>query len=133
MDIRNLTREEALKLHYEMWSDMQRDLGDNPIGYAREDYKSEWCDKHFPNYLVAFDCFLCEYGKQQRTQLYGVDYGKLRCEFCPIDWSSLVQAVDYIDTDELCKCYHPYVHGGIYSEIYKAAPISEILALPERK
>ena len=42
----DLTREEALKLHRQMWTDMQNDLGDCPGVEAREAYKAYWCRKH---------------------------------------------------------------------------------------
>ena len=41
-----LTKEEALKLHRQMWSDMQKELGDNPSYFERLDFKDEWCKKH---------------------------------------------------------------------------------------
>ena len=47
-----LTKEEALRLHRAMWSDMQRELGDNPSPSERLDYKGEWCEKHFPNEYI---------------------------------------------------------------------------------
>lgn len=130
MDIRNLTREEALKLHAEMWTEMQEKLGDNPSATDREDFKSDWCDKKFPNYIVAYNCFLCEYGEQQSFKRYR-DYVHDRCKFCPIDWRRL-SAWKYKD-DEVCKCYHSYINGYSDDLIYKVAPISDILALPERK
>lgn len=100
-----LTREEALKLHRQMWTDMQRDLGDNPTG--RVDYKMKWCKEHFPNESIENHCFLCEYDKSARNN----------CKDCPIRW--------------------PYENGYIMTyctkhDYYYKAPISEILALPER-
>ena len=130
MDIRKLSREDALKLHNEMWSDMQSDLGDNPSDRARNDYKSEWCDKKFPNYNVAFNCFLCEYA-EQRQRACGEYEHYDRCEFCPIDWRELSR-YKYAD-GEVCKCHHPYINGYWSSTIYNNAPISDLLALPERK
>ena len=127
MDINNLTREEALKLHYEMWSDMQRDLGNNPGGDVREHYKSEWCDERFPDYIVAYDCFLCEYGEQQSRKKFGIS-GR-RCQFCPIDWSDLIAGSESVLQS---TCFRRY-KGRANTYIYEDAPISEILALPERK
>ena len=127
MDIRNLTKEEALKLHNEMWSDMQRDLGNNPSGGARDDYKSEWCDKRFPDYIVAFNCFLCEYGEQQSIKKFKTS--AKRCQFCPIDWSGLIST---FDVDKPFTCFRRYM-GRANTYIYEDAPISKILALPERK
>lgn len=127
MDINNLTREEALKLHYEMWSDMQRDLGDNPDWIARSDYKSEWCDEKFPDDGIAYKCFLCEYGEQQSRKEFG--WSGKRCLFCPIDWSALIAVSD---ASYQLTCFRRY-RGRANTHIYEDAPISEILALPERK
>ena len=41
-----LTKEKALKLHRQMWEDMQKELGDNPSYFERLDFKHEWCKKH---------------------------------------------------------------------------------------
>lgn len=97
----NLTREKALELHRQMWSDMQRDLGDNPTEGDRIKYKFDWCHKHFPKESISVNCFLCEYA----------DIFNLACCECPIVW--------------------PFKYCAKYSYCY-TAPISEILALPER-
>ena len=98
-----LTREDALNLHRQMWSDMQKKLGDNPSEGARVKFKQQWCKEHFPGECVATNCFLCEY------VFNNLDCS---CSACLIDWPYKT-------------CY-----GQDY---YYAAPISEILALPERK
>ena len=106
--MKNLTREQALELHRQMWTDMQRDLGDTPNGGQRVKYKIEWCDIHFPKERIENHCFLCEYNKS--SELNG-------CKGCPIRWP-------YEDFDvSYCTNY----------SYYYTAPISEILALPERK
>jgi len=106
-----LTRERALELHRRMWTDMQQELGDNPCGIDRVLYKNEWCDKYFPKERIANDYFLCEY----------IYEGYVRnCKNCPIKWAT-ENNNDAITT--FC-CYDNY---------YFNAPISEILALPERK
>lgn len=129
MDINNLTREEALHLHKEMWSNMQNMLGDHPSEDARDDFKTEWCDKNFPNFFIMHNCFLCEYAEQQCIKTSKTTDN--RCSFCPIDWRRL-SAWKYKD-DEVCKCYHRYINGDINDEIYKVAPISDILVLPEKE
>lgn len=116
-----LTREKALELHYQMWGDMQNDLGDNPEPTLRAKYKEEWIKKHFPKEDVLFDCFLCEFASFSGWS----DYGTTRCCGCPINWDSLtVEGKGY--------CFEPYKGGGTEDCIYLDAPISEILALPER-
>ena len=94
-----LTKEEAISYHRQMWSDMQKELGDNPK--ERIHFKRDWVNRHFPDEQIFNNCFLCEY-----TNLKG-----LGCDSCPIKWHN-----DY------CGAYYYYLH----------APISEILALPER-
>lgn len=106
--MKNLTRERALELHRQMWTDMQRDLGDTPNGGQRVNYKREWCITHFPNEQIENSCFLCEYDKSLRNN----------CESCPIRWP-------YEDDYTTCYCTN--------RKYYYKAPISEILALPERK
>lgn len=98
-----LTREEALRLHRQMWSDMQKDLGDCPDYHDRIMYKYEWCKKNFPYNYIKTDCFLCEY----------VVENDLTCTNCPIDWGG-----------SSCR------KGKV---TYHRSPISEILALPERE
>lgn len=106
----NLSKEEALRLHREMWSAMQKKLGDCPSAIKRELFKEEWCNKHFPNIYILNCCFLCEYAMDG-------------CKDCPIDWSSL-------STNQIDRCYAKYKGDAA---IFLTAPISEILALPERK
>ena len=103
-----LTREKALELHRKMWSDMQKDLGDTPNGSQRVSYKREWCDTHFPKEDIENNCFLCEYNKSSERD---------DCKDCPIRWP-------YEDD------YTTYCTNRKY---YYTAPISKILALPERE
>ena len=106
-----LTKKRALRLHRRMWSDMQKDLGDNPMARERVAYKEKWCEEHFPNEDIPSDCFLCKYDDE-----HGIGKGHKPCEHCPIDWGETV----YIG------CSHNEV-------TYQNSPISAILALPERK
>lgn len=117
-----LTRDEAIRLHLQMWSDMQKELGDKPIAIERIEYKVRWLESHgYEN--VAADCFLCEYAKRMWRQNCGLSYAS-KCQYCPIVWSPLSKyGVSY--------CGDRYKDGG--HDIYLCAPISEILALPERK
>ena len=105
-----LTKEEALRLHRQMWGDMQKKLGDNPSYVDREYFKKEWCEKHFPNVAISNYCFLCQYDDQFTFSRY--------CDYCPIDWSN--------NGEEDCRCMQ-----GNYR--YDESPISVILLLPERE
>ena len=101
-----LTREEALSYHRQMWSDMQRDLGNCPTELEREQYKRYWCETYFPNKRILYNCFLCEYAK-------AVSCGFL-CNYCPIKW-------------DWGLCFA----GDNEKKSYRNMPISELLALPE--
>jgi len=108
-----LPKEKALELHREMWSAMQKKLGDCPSPYDREAFKIEWCNKHFPDVFILNNCFLCEYA--------------IDCDHCPINWSSL-------SAHQLDRCYARYKGVADIPEvaIFLVAPISEILKLPEK-
>ena len=99
-----LTREDALKYHRQMWSDMQNELGDRPNAAQRLRFKRKWCEKHFPSENISANCFLCEY-----TTGY--------CSRCPIKWNG--------------GCHSNTCEGDGVNYLF--SPISVILALPERK
>ena len=106
-----LTREQALELHRQMWSDMQQELGDNPNSFERELYKRKWCREHFPDENIRDCCFLCEYAHNK----YKSD-GGFPCRYCLIKWD--------------CNyCFE----GDSIKKSYRNMPISELLALPERE
>ena len=107
----DLTREQALKLHREMWGDMQKKLGNNPSTISRFAFKEEWCKEHFPGEKILAHCFLCEYTTDES--------GVADCHRCPILWGS----------EKKMKGY--YCSGR--KNDYASVPISRILALPERK
>lgn len=116
-----LEKDEAIRLYLEMWTDMKKELGDNPNLVKRATYKCDWLEKHGYDDVQA-SCFLCEYAQQAWWANYGT-HGQ--CDYCPIDWSSLSCGV------LANRCFGRYRNGG--GEVYQYAPISEILALPERK
>ena len=103
----DLTREEALKLHRQMWSDMQKELGDCPEYGDRMLFKSKWCEERFPKEEVNAECFLCEYAVHKAGD----------CRGCPINWGA-------------ATCQKYYIESGVD---WRYSPISEILALPERE
>ena len=100
-----LTREEALKYHRQMWMEMQTKLGDNPLPLDRAIFKYDWCEKHFPNDDINAHCFLCEYLNQNHIKCR-------RGERCLVKWPN---------------------GGCLDGGFYERAPISAILALPERE
>ena len=109
----DLTREDAVRLHRWMWNDMRKALGDCPDEEARELYKEKWCSQHgFTN--VSNNCFLCEYS-------HGKSPGG--CYHCPVKWPGTG------------RCFTDFLEDGtkLGGDYYQIAPISEILALPERE
>jgi hypothetical protein len=112
-----LTKEEALKYYRQMLMDMQKKHGDNPSWSERGWFKHDWLTEHFPGEKVCNNCFLCEYSTNMRMLM---DYDDcVKC--CPIDWEKA-------GMEDCCDYYGP--DHDLY---YSAAPISEILALPERE
>ena len=111
-----LTREKSLELHRKMWTDMREELGDNPTILERTIFKMNWCEKWCEEngfVEVENNCFLCDYAKT--------------CKECPIDWS---KAEDIVVKGEVASCSDNYKNVGLY---YTSAPISLILAIPERE
>ena len=105
-----LTREQALEYHRGMWRDMQKDLGDCPDMDDRLIYQHRWCKEKIPQEHIIADCVLCEYALQAVGN----------CDGCPIDWGG----------SGVC-CQRPFdEEGGID---WRRSPISEILALPEKR
>lgn len=103
-----LTKGQALELHWQMWTDMMNKLGDSPSFAERINFKKWWCNEHLPNERIECFCFLCEYTKQ---------YGEYCCDHCPIKWDD-----DY--NQDSCR------DSGVN---YEESPISVILALPVRE
>lgn len=115
--MKDLTRERALELHRQMWSDMQRDLGDTPMRMSRIEYKQSWIAKHFPGREVCNNCFLCEYDRLRRG-CDDDDWTYSKCE-CLIRWPKG-------RCEDGLSIYCEKSHWGFM-------PISELLALPERE
>lgn len=121
---KRLTREEALRLYRDMWVKMRIKYGNYANPVERINFKEEYCKEYLESIgaergeVIDNDCFLCEY----TAQMDAFDCLK----DCPIDWS------------KLCTKHDDVKYGscvGLYNgeSIYLYAPISEILALPERK
>jgi hypothetical protein len=115
-----LTREKALELHRKMWTDMRKELGNNPTSSQRQDFKRKWCSANFPKEIIVHNCFLCAYVKKNPRS-------NDACVDCPINWNSL-KRYDY----DVNRCYASY-KGDNPDEIYLAAPITSILNLPEKR
>lgn len=122
MAVTELTREEALRLHQQMWTEMQQELGDDPDAEARQIFKAKWCkewckETGYPNFVHS-SCFLCEY-----SRTHGL------CRNCLIDWSKADGI--HVNFEGYTTCGDLFADSG--RAYYLGAPISLILAIPERE
>lgn len=101
-------REEAYQKHVAMWTAMKEKLGDTPETRDRAFFKSDYTIDH-GDFYVKLDCYLCDF----------VDTHGLTCKECPVDW----KADPRIFRVPECQC----------ETDWRSSPISQILALPERK
>lgn len=101
-----MSEEMAVRLHRMMWSDMQKELGDNPGPDYRIRFKEDWVSRMFPDESVVNCCWLCHYTEHNCSE------GIVKCSRCPIKW--------------------PMEHCNVRRYSYLTMPISEILALPAR-
>jgi hypothetical protein len=108
-----LTKEKALELHRQMWTDMQKEFGDKLSPRNKRHFKDKWCEEHFPGEDITHSCFLCEY----TCQFTGDGFED--CSRCPIVWPC--EPSDDIE-DYFCE------ESG-----YTSMPISKLLSLPERE
>lgn len=125
------TKEEAIRLHKEMWSEMKEKLGDNPDSHSRCNFKFNYLKTHeytdeFCNVNIQCHCFLCEYAEDKHREDWKKGVYRKRCAHCPIDWSKLTP-----DRNSSNYGYCLYSNDGGY-EVWEIAPISKILELPER-
>lgn len=111
-----LTKKKALKLHRRMWEEMKMALGDNPPSDERSRFKAWSCvvlrERPINN------CWLCEYVLENYGPNSNSETG-LHCKYCPVVWGEG-------DEKQECPCQQSFT-DWMYS------PISEILALPERR
>lgn len=114
-----LTKEKALELHRQMWTDMQKELGGDPDCEEREKYKGKWCREHFPYRHISNYCFLCQYATEEYRRRG--EYINNMCKMCcPIDWGKI----------GLTDCCDDIEGGG---QFYYYAPLDKIINLPERE
>lgn len=90
----HLTREEAIKLHRELWDRIAKECEQVEVesldtlawiyGMERDDIKA----KHIRDmgyYYADFECFACDYAQHQRDINGRVEY---KCSYCPFDWNA---------------------------------------------
>lgn len=84
--IENLTKEEAIRLHREMWDFIHKGINENGVDIptVRGDLKDEFLNSiGLEKYKVKNQCFLCEYSYQQCIRNLDT---KNFCYYCPLDW-----------------------------------------------
>lgn len=135
----NITREEAIRKHREMWNWIaeQYECGHGTTVHI---LKKNFIKKYYPGDNPYANCYCCECS----TEISEIDGKSLslkcNCDMCPLEWPS-----DYHDL--MCcykrRNYKEEIHG-LYKQILyyssqvmdykKAATIArEIAKLPERK
>ena len=128
----NLSRERALELHRQMWSEMKEEFGDNPNREERYDFKREWVIEHFPDEIIRHYCFLCEYALNNDNEGYYYTNARV-CQNCPIQWIknpkyNSCEASGGLNLNEVFVDFDDYEYCD-----WRYSSISDILALPERK
>lgn len=133
----NITREEAIRKHREMWSWIAEQY-ENGSDVRVNHLKVKFIREHYPNDYPDSSCYCCEHaGRALNSVICGSKYNN--CERCPLEWpSTYCEFMCLHKTDELnfdglyeqCVCQsHPYI-----ANYKKAATIArEIANLPERK
>jgi len=102
-----LSFDEAVRKHKEMWEAMQNSLGDNPTLAERAAFKAGWVRAREKR--VINRCYLCEYNEQFHSH---------SCVYCPYNWNNYI----YYGCEK-----------GIGTVDWRTSKISDILALPLRE
>lgn len=127
----NLTREEAIRFHRDMWTWIAKQeegltLSSNPIDRMHERYelKREYLNLcHIDPMDIESACFLCEYSLQQaRLHEDPIPY-ESQCRYCPLDWGDSASEIPCQYTDDEEEVENPH---WVYS------PAEMIANLPER-
>lgn len=107
--------DDAYNRHIEMWTAMQKELGDNPTYGQRVMFKMRWCADR--DEKIECNCYLCQYDREQ----YGKNFIRECCDRCLVDWGTV-----YNGNYKLNGCCDGKTK-------YATSPISEILKLPRRE
>jgi hypothetical protein len=88
------TKEDAINLHKQMWSDMLKHEKETQQVFTPLDkirFKKEWCITYFGR-EISNNCILCEYAQyqlsQSNNQFEELDEKIRHCVFCPLSWGS---------------------------------------------
>lgn len=148
MEGNNLTKEQAIKLHRDMWLWIAKQIARNKKPMEIGDLKQSYIRCYTDFTLVAYDCFACDYAYQEKEEEYGYENYHCRCEFCPLEWGTcgdeegnymcMENMIDYEQSYGLyAKCKDIWNSFGIGSEkgLYKRQVklAYKIAMLPEKE
>lgn len=142
-----LDKDEAIRLHRQMWSDMaiaEKECGKTFIAVDRSAFKRDWLKKHGYS-AVEHNCFLCEYAINQENDPESL-VTPFYCDHCPLDWKKLVPSEQINELTEYDSRYGTCIYHRVlrknvasvneidaYDELWTVAPIEDIANLPEKE
>ena len=96
------TREEAIKWHRRMWTEMGIIEGDDCYINARIKFKRRYIQENFPGVDVLNNCFLCNYAyneaydnlKEKFSLIDLNDASAYMCKYCPLKWGHIENYFD---------------------------------------
>lgn len=100
------TREEAIKWHRKMWTEMRDMEGDDCYVNARTKFKKKYVQENFPGVDVTNDCFLCCYALNTALDNLEEKFGEsvdkglglaIKCKYCPLKWGNIENCYDCED------------------------------------
>lgn len=134
MKIKNLTKQEAIRLHRKMWNW----IADETLRRKEKVWKSDYFREMNvdEDCIPLFTCYCCEYGDQKSKFRRLVNRFVSKCTYCPLDWK--------YEADTLMCTFNlnPVMEneGGLFkkwdfeTDYKKAAELArEIANLEERK
>ena len=82
------TKEQAIKLHRDMWKWITKQIARNKEPLYIDELKEKYIANHTEFESVNYDCFACEYAKQEQQKVFKKWHGFNRCKFCPLEWGT---------------------------------------------
>ena len=136
LDIKNLTKEQAIEWHKKMWNfilENENEKSENlrlNIKYRRELKETFLKENGFCIDDIKNECFLCQYSYQQLINERNIDNSKEinYCKYCSLDWCHKCKKKDckYSNIFQ-CEC-----SMDIHSINWSNSNPEEIINLPER-
>lgn len=91
MDIKNLTKEQAIAEHRKMWNWIADRLEEHHPGYDVYMYKEKYMEENFPNIDINSNCFCCHYAMQESKDNNISNF----CINCPLVWGTEADTDDF--------------------------------------